>query len=66
MTTVLSLIKKLEDEEGAAQMQRLLEEANKLGIDAATVNRYVIELERSGDVFRPRAGIIKIIRHENE
>ncbi len=66
MTTVLALIKKLEGEEGVAKMQRLLEEAEKAGMDAASVNRYVIELERSGDVFRPRAGVIKIIRHENE
>ena len=66
INTMLGIIRKLEESEGSAKMQRVMEEAEKAGIDAAGVNRYIIELEKIGDVFRPRAGIVKIIRHENE
>ncbi len=63
---VLSIIKKLEADETTARMQRIIEEAEKASLDAAEVNRYLIELERNGDIFRPKAGIIKTISHENE
>lgn len=66
INTILGIIKNLESGEGSAKMQRLIEEAEKSGLDAATVNKFVVELERSGDIFRPKPGIIKIIRHENE
>lgn len=63
---ILGLIKKLEEDEGAAKTQRLAEEATKAGIDVDSLNRYLVELERSGDIFRPKPGIIKIIRHDTE
>ncbi len=66
INTMLNIIRKLEADEGSAKMQRLVEEAEKAGVDAATVNKYIVELERSGDIFRPKPGIIKIIRHESE
>ena len=66
INSVLNIIKKLEEDEGTAKMQRIMEEAEKSGIDQATAHKYIQELERSGDIFSPRPGIIKIVRHENE
>jgi replicative DNA helicase Mcm len=63
---ILNLIKKLEAEDGAAKTQKLAEEAVKSGIDVDSLNRYLVELERSGDIFRPKPGIVKIIRHDTE
>ncbi len=63
---ILNLIKKLEAEDGAAKTQKLAEESVKSGIDVDSLNRYLVELERSGDIFRPKPGIVKIIRHDTE
>ena len=40
--------------------------AIKEGLDDATVSKYLGELERSGDIFRPRPGIIKIVKRDTE
>lgn len=61
---ILNMIKKLEEDEGSTKVLRLLEEAEKSGIDRATTTKYMNELERSGDIFSPKAGIIKIVRRE--
>ncbi|MGC8687297.1 MAG: minichromosome maintenance protein MCM [Candidatus Micrarchaeia archaeon] len=66
INAIMSIIKKLEESEGTAKMQRVLEEASKEGIDEQTVNKYIGELERSGDIFRPKQGIVKTIKHESE
>ena len=66
LNSVLSIIKKLESDEGTAKMQRIIEDAEKEGIDSITVHKYISELERSGDIFSPKPGIIKIVRHEND
>ncbi|HUY70478.1 MAG TPA: minichromosome maintenance protein MCM [Candidatus Baltobacteraceae bacterium] len=68
INSIMTIIKKLEEEEGGmgAKMQRLVEEAVKENIDEQTLNKYLGELERSGDIFRPRPGIVKTIRHESE
>ncbi|MDE1868748.1 MAG: minichromosome maintenance protein MCM [Candidatus Micrarchaeota archaeon] len=63
---IMGIIKKLEAEETTARIQRVVEEGMKQGLDENTVNRFITELERSGDVFRPRAGIVKIVKHEAE
>lgn len=49
-----------------AKLERVVEEAMKENIDAVTANKYINELERSGDIFRPRSGVVKIVRHEAE
>ncbi len=64
MNTILDIIKKLDEDEGYAKIVRLLEEAEKAGIDRATTTRYINELEKSGDIYSPRAGILKIVRRE--
>ncbi|HUC39064.1 MAG TPA: minichromosome maintenance protein MCM [Candidatus Acidoferrum sp.] len=66
LNTILGIIRRLEADEGKTETRRLMEEAEKQGIDAATVNKYIVDLERSGDIFRPKPGIIKTIRHEGE
>ncbi len=66
LNVVLSIIKKLEESETTARMQRIIEEAEKAGMDFDTANKYIRELERSGDVYSPRPGIIRIVRREGE
>ena len=45
-------------------MQLVIEEAEASGIDSATASKYLSELERSGDIYRPRQGVIKLVHHE--
>ena len=66
INAVLGIIKRLEAEESAAKLPRIMEEAEKVGLTAAEVNKYIVELERNGDIFRPRAGVVKTVSHENE
>ena len=66
MNTVMAVISKLEASEGMARIPRVIEEAMKESIDEITTNKYINELERSGDIFRPRSGVVKIVRHEAE
>ncbi len=63
---MLGIIRNLEESEQVAKMQRVIEEAGKAGIDSATATKYITELERSGDVFSPRQGIVRIVKHEAE
>jgi hypothetical protein len=44
----------------------VLEEGEKAAFDKATTMRYVNELERSGDIYMPKPGIVKVVRHEAE
>jgi replicative DNA helicase Mcm len=66
INSVLSIIKGLEEKEGSAKMQNVIEEAEKAGMDAGTTTKYINELEKSGDVFSPRPGIIKTVKRESE
>ncbi len=66
INAVLGIVKRLEAEESAAKLPRIMEEAEKAGLTAAEVNKYIVELERNGDIFRPRAGVVKTVSHENE
>ncbi len=66
INVILDAIKKLEEAEGSAKIDRIFEEVAKDGIDKNTANKYINELEQSGDIFSPKMGIIKVIRHEEE
>ncbi len=66
MNTVMAVISKLEASEGMARIERVIEEAQKENIDSITANKYITELERSGDIFRPRTGVVKIVKHDSE
>ncbi|MEM0201975.1 MAG: hypothetical protein QXR73_02265, partial [Candidatus Micrarchaeaceae archaeon] len=67
INAIIEIIKKLEEEEGGgAKIGSVLDEAEKNGVDRATATRYINELERSGDIYTPKPGVIKIVRHEEE
>ena len=66
INTLMAVIKRLEQAEKDARIERVVEEAGKEGMDPMTVDKYLGELERSGDLFRPRQGIVKTVRHESE
>ncbi|MEM3839491.1 MAG: hypothetical protein QXF01_02865, partial [Candidatus Micrarchaeaceae archaeon] len=64
ITSLLEIVKRLEKEEDGARISRIMEEAEKSGIDTATVKKYLDELERSGDIFSPKPGILRIVRRD--
>lgn len=66
INTIIGIIKKIDEDGKGAQMVRILDEAEKQGVDRETTTKYINELERSGDIFSPRPGIIKIVRREEE
>ncbi|MGA3020748.1 MAG: minichromosome maintenance protein MCM [Candidatus Micrarchaeales archaeon] len=66
MNAIMAIIKKLEQDESSARITRVLEEGEKAAFDKATTMRYVNELERSGDIYMPKPGIVKVVRHEAE
>ncbi|MDE1856464.1 MAG: minichromosome maintenance protein MCM [Candidatus Micrarchaeota archaeon] len=66
LNAILGIIRGLEESEKTAKTQRVIEEAEKAGIDIATTNKYIADLERSGDIFSPRPGILKTVKHESE
>ncbi|MGC8669583.1 MAG: minichromosome maintenance protein MCM [Candidatus Micrarchaeia archaeon] len=66
INSIMSIIKRLEESEGTARIQRVVEEASKESIDEQVVNKYLNELERSGDIYRPKQGIVKTVKHETE
>ena len=66
MNTILGLIKSLDEGGAGVQIKRLIEEAAKQGIDDSSTSKYINELERSGDIYAPKPGILKIVRRESE
>ncbi len=66
INSITATIRKLEETEGVARVQRVIEEAAKEGTDENTVNKYINELERIGELYRPKPGVVKLIKHENE
>lgn len=63
---IMGTIDKLEREEKEARYEKVLDEAAKAGIDAQTARRYIDDLERSGDVYTPKPGFLRRVRHGNE
>ena len=66
ITSLIDIIKKIEQEEDGAKIVRVLEEAEKAGMDGATAKKYIDELERIGDIFSPKPGILRIVRRGEE
>ncbi len=64
INTLMTIIKRLEKEEEVASVKRILEEAEKANIDKQTTTKYLYELERQGDLYSPKAGIIKIVKRD--
>ncbi len=63
---VLAAIGRLKEQEGGARIQRLAEEMEKEGMDRQALEKYLDELERSGDIYKPRAGLVELVRHDSE
>ncbi|MDE1860837.1 MAG: minichromosome maintenance protein MCM [Candidatus Micrarchaeota archaeon] len=63
---ILGIIKKLEQAEGYAKITSILQEAEAQTIDGETARRYLEELTRSGDLYSPKPGIVKIAKTEEE
>ena len=61
----MAIIKDLEQKEGSARVIRVLEEGEKANMDRNTTMKYVNDLERTGDIYVPKPGIVKIVRHES-
>ncbi len=66
LNTIINIIKKLEEDEKIPKLSRIIEEAEKINIDKATTEKYINDLERSGDIYAPKPGIIKIVRHDSD
>lgn len=66
INTILGVIKGLEAQHEYAKMVDILEEAEKAGIDRTTCTKFIGELERSGDIYSPKPGIIKIVKRDVE
>ncbi len=64
---IISIIKKIDETTNAgAPIVTVLEDAEKQGISRDKTTRYINELERSGDIYSPKAGVLKIVRREEE
>ncbi|MCL5239474.1 MAG: minichromosome maintenance protein MCM, partial [Candidatus Marsarchaeota archaeon] len=63
---IMSIIRKLEQDEKEARFERVMEEAEKAGVDKGTAKRYIDDLSRTGDIYTPKPGYLKIVRHESE
>jgi replicative DNA helicase Mcm len=63
---ILGIVSRLEQSEKEAKYERVLEEAEKASVDRNTARKYIDDLERSGDVYTPKPGFLKIVRHEND
>ncbi len=63
---MMGIIKKLETDEKEARFERVMEEAEKAGVDRSTAKRYIDDLSRTGDIYTPKPGFLKIVRHEAE
>ncbi|MGC8628852.1 MAG: minichromosome maintenance protein MCM [Candidatus Micrarchaeia archaeon] len=66
INTLMGIIKSMDEKEGSAKVTSVLEEAEKAGIDRNTAIKYMDELERSGDIYMPKPGIVKVVKHESE
>ena len=64
MNAIITIVKTVDQEGTGAPIVKVLEEAERQGIDRNTCTRYINELERSGDLYSPKAGILKIVRRE--
>ncbi len=68
LNAVINIVKKLESASGGqgARYTDVMREGEASGIDADTMNKFIVELERSGDIYRPRAGLLKTQKMEAE
>ena len=65
MNQIIAIIKKL-DEGSGADYKKVFEDAESQGISRVETTKYVNELERSGDIYTPKPGILKLVKREEE
>lgn len=65
INSIMAIIKKIDEGSGAALI-KVLDEAEQNGMSRDDASKYINELERSGDVYSPKPGILKIVRREEE
>jgi replicative DNA helicase Mcm len=68
LNLISGIIKKLEQAspEKMAKYEQVIEEAEKSGMDKSTAKRYIDDLSRTGDIYTPKPGFLKTVRHEAE
>lgn len=66
INAIMNIIKRLEAESNFAEWAKVLEEAEKEGIDRNTAGRFIDELKRIGDIYNPRPGVLKTVKHDEE
>ncbi len=66
MNLIFSIIKDLDKTEKDVTYTRVLEKAEEQGMTREQAGKYIDELDRSGDIFKPRPGIIKIVKRDDE
>lgn len=62
--TVLDIIKDLSKQYDEVEIDAIIQEASSYNIDASRVRRILEELRRSGDIYFPRHGYIKLTSSE--
>ncbi|MEM3791565.1 MAG: hypothetical protein QXL16_02455, partial [Candidatus Micrarchaeaceae archaeon] len=63
---IMGVIKRLEEEEDPPRMVRVIEEAEKQGIGRDTASSIISQLLKQGELYTPKPGTVKIVRHESE
>ncbi len=61
LATLDDLLRRLSKENEEVEINRLKEEAEKLGIGPREVEDYLLQLEKNGEIIRPRPGFIQLI-----
>ncbi len=65
INSIIAIIKKL-DEGSGVPLIKVLDDAEAQGINRVETTKYINELERSGDIYSPKGGILKIVKREEE
>ncbi len=65
INAIIALVKKL-DEGSGVPLIKVLDEAEAQGMARDDAGKYINELERSGDIFVPKPGILKIVPREED
>ena len=66
INSIISIIKKLDSEGAGAQYPKILDEAEAQGISRNEAEKYMDELVKTGDIYSPKAGTYKMVKHEEE
>ncbi len=64
--SIKNIITKLTETDSGAKITDVLDQAEKQGISRDKTTRVINTLERMGDIYSPKPGILKIVRREEE